>query len=549
MRQKIAWQKQASLSADVAAKKKSRRIDKELVKVARKVLSEKWKESVRKRLKTQSRHQALEKLVPRASLAKAKAVKKSSLKKQKGKSLKKHESVKQLKDVKKDGAAALTSDSSRAIEDKAAQLPNAEHGLLFGKKVRLLCLDQHCGKEGKCTAHNLISGECTVISIGDTLATRSVNQLDLVEVEPDWKKPLKWKALVLSRVQKREILRACGSLLLLHELPVSEFMVSEPVEELLPKKIQMLLNQHVSFGWHLLKWHFSGFCESENVQFLDPLLVKCLADPALAVENQFCSEEAIPAMKEYCTQVMRTAGAVFVPVYGDNPCHHWTLIVILLGSVCTVNYMDSLPDEHPQCRKHASAVLSILLPDKTLRAREGTEKQEGDDCGFWILAFTLETLALLRGEGPRSRGLTRSVVIDLKTTMRTWLRTLSEEQKKSEKELASEQKATEDNLKKAEATAAQLLKKKSVQGEELKQLRSLAEKLLKQGQEPTLADLPASARIEIEEVSRSGYGICSRCRWSSGCLACSVKHAQRYHLNKLRASLGLPALKVLPDQD
>ena len=235
--------------------------------------------------------------------------------------------------------------------EKAAQLPDAVHGLLFGKKVRLLCRDQHCGKEGKCTAHNLISGECTVISIGDTLATRSVNQLDLVEVEPDWKKPLKWKSVVL--------------------------------------------NQHVSFAWHLLKWHFAGFCEAENVQFLDPLLVKRLADPALAVEKQFRPQEAIPAMKEYCAQVMSSAGVVFVPVYGEDPCRHGTLIVILLGGVCTVNYMDSLKDEHPECRKNASAVLSILLPGKTLPAREDTKKQHSDDCGFWILVFVLETLALL----------------------------------------------------------------------------------------------------------------------------------------------------------
>ena len=165
-------------------------------------------------------------------------------------------------------------------------------------------------------------------------------------------------------------------------------------------------------------------------------------------------------MKEHCAQAMSTAGVVCVPVYGDDPCHHWTLIVILLGKVCAVNYMGSLKDEHLQCRKNASAVLSNLLPGKTLPAREDTEKQESDDCGFWILAFALETLALRRCEGPRSRGLTRKVVIDLKTTLRTWLHTLREEQKKSEKELDTEKKAVEDNLKKAEANAAQLLKKK-----------------------------------------------------------------------------------------
>ena len=130
----------------------------------------------------------------------------------------------------------------------------------------------------------------------------------------------------------------------------------------------------------------------------------------------------------------------------------------------------------------------------------------------------------------RSRGLTRKVVIDLKTTLRTWLRTLSGEQKKSEKELDSEKKAVEDNPKKAEANAAQLLKKKSVQGEELKHLRSLADKLLNQGKQPTLADLPVESRLAIGEVSRVAFGICGRCRWKFGCLSCSVKHAERYYL-------------------
>ena len=224
-------------------------------------------------------------------------------------------------------------------------------------------------------------------------------------------------------------------------------------------------------------------------------------------------------------------------------------MVILLGTVRTVNYLDSKEDEHPECRRRAETILSILLPDKKLPAREDTEYQKSDDCGFWVLAFCVETLALLRNEGPRSRGLTRTLVTDIKTTLRTWLNVMFDEQKKFLKEQESEQKQEAANLKKAANKMSWLVKKKAGQSAELEELRALAENLINKGKEPTLADLPASARIEIEEVSRANYGICSRCRWSSGCLACSVKHAQRYHLNKLRASLGLAPLKVLPDQD
>ena len=122
-RQRKAWQKQMSLSANQAAKKKSKRIDKELTKIAKKTLSQKWRDAARLKLKTQPRQQLAEKLLPKASLAKAKSVKKSSLKKKKVKSLKKHESAKQLKDVKKQGAAALAnlpSDSSGAIGESSS---------------------------------------------------------------------------------------------------------------------------------------------------------------------------------------------------------------------------------------------------------------------------------------------------------------------------------------------------------------------------------------------------------------------------------------------
>lgn len=347
--------------------------------MAKRTLGEKWKSAVRERLQSMSRLQLLEKQLPRASLlSKQRQKKKTSVKKGLKKQHLKNTEKLALKDVRRSGASASSVPSEKAAEEpekKAASLPEAEHGPLFQRKVRVLSRDNFCGKEGRCTSHNLLTSVCTVASVGDKLATLSLQASELVMVEPDWKKPLKWKSVVLSRTAKQEILKEGG------------------------------------------------------------------------------------------------------------------------------------------------------------------------------VAFCVETLALLRNEGPRSRGLTRTLVTDIKTTLRTWLNAMFDEQKKFLKEQESEQKQEEANLKKAANKMSLLLKKKAGQSAELEELRALAENLINKGKEPTLADLPASARIEIEEVSRANYGICSRCRWSSGCLACSVKHAQRYHLNKLRASLGLAPLKVLPDQD
>ena len=557
-RQKQAWAKQLSANPDVQQKKKSKRVEKELVKIAKRTLGQKWKSAVRERLQSMSRLQLLEKQLPRASLlSKQRQKKKTSVKKGLKKQHLKNTEKLALKDVRRSGASASSVPSEKAAEEpekKAASLPEAEHGPLFQRKVRVLSRDNFCGKEGRCTSHNLLTSVCTVASVGDKLATLSLQASELVMVEPDWKKPLKWKSVVLSRTAKQEILKEGGGILLKHELPTSEdddanFMCAEPVEVLKTKTPQMLLNQHMFYGWSLIRWHFSGFCESEHVVFLDPLLVHCLSDPEVALKNLACSEAAFPAMRKHCESVVSNAGAVFVPIFGTDPCIHWTLVVILLGTVRTVNCLDSKEDEHPECRRRAETILSILLPDKKLPAREDTEYQKSDDCGFWVLAFCVETLALLRNEGPRSRGLTRTLVTDIKTTLRTWLNVMFDEQKKFLKEQESEQKQEAANLKKAANKMSWLVKKKAGQSAELEELRALAENLINKGKEPTLADLPASARIEIEEVSRANYGICSRCRWSSGCLACSVKHAQRYHLNKLRASLGLAPLKVLPDQD
>ena len=46
---------------------------------------------------------------------------------------------------------------------------------------------------------------------------------------------------------------------------------------------------------------------------------------------------------------------------------------------------------------------------------------------------------------------------------------------------------------------------------------------------PDLSDLPESAKQAILKISEMGNpGVCSRCRWTCGCLSCSVEKAEKY---------------------
>ena len=49
---------------------------------------------------------------------------------------------------------------------------------------------------------------------------------------------------------------------------------------------------------------------------------------------------------------------------------------------------------------------------------------------------------------------------------------------------------------------------------------------------PCLENLSAKARAEVMKVHLTGAGICSRCRWSSGCYECEGAHALRYWLKQ-----------------
>ena len=97
-------------------------------------------------------------------------------------------------------------------------------------------------------------------------------------MDPVWKTPKKWKNLRLARDLKQRVLRACGGSSLFLEAS-GGFFAAEPLEVLTFKKSypQMLLDQHLRYGWELLQYNLS---DSNENWFLDKICTKTTTAPS-----------------------------------------------------------------------------------------------------------------------------------------------------------------------------------------------------------------------------------------------------------------------------
>ena len=61
-------------------------------------------------------------------------------------------------------------------------------------------------------------------------------------------------------------------------------------------------------------------------------------------------------------------------------------------------------------------------------------------------------------------------------------------------------------------------------------LAAVSATLLNEGHAFCIEDLSEEAKAALAEVQMRGLGICSRCRWSGGCLSCDIEKARAYWL-------------------
>ena len=364
--------------------------------------------------------------------------------------------------------------------------------------------------------------------------------------QKEWQRPTKWKSMILSKALKQSILSACGALKLW--LEDSDHHAAEPLEEVQSKKPQMLLDSHMLFGWELLRWHFSpphvDFFVQRGFLMLDPVLSGTWL---LDVQSDFVADKA--TLEREMLKIKDEAKVLFCPLHGEG---HWSLLVLMqpvaAGDKAAVHYFDSMASDTEKAQINAlkaQQLLKHLLQDDNavLPEKEVTQMQESDDCGFWVLAFILEILALFRNEGPRSRGQTKIQVANLKGFLASWTSILKAEQNKSMKDLEKKQAKLNEELESLKKKAVAMAKSVKDTALAASEAEKLADAVYNKNKVPDLSDLPESAKQAILKISEMGNpGVCSRCRWTSGCLSCSVEKAEKYHLNVLRHSLGLAKL-------
>ena len=341
----------------------------------------------------------------------------------------------------------------------------------------------------------------------------------------------------LKRTLKESVLRACGG----HRLWGEEDTHAAEHVELLKNKPPMLLDQHLLYGWEMLRWHLSdsddaNFCLERSVRMLDPKLTTlCLS-----------GKHSNPALLEsVLKKQLPDCKMLFAPIWGQGlgPTH-WTLLVLTFeGDVPSVQYLDSLSEKHAACAANAAKLLSLLLPGQALPERSECPFQKGHDCGFWVLSNMLWILSKVRGEGPCARGSRGKMALELMSHLKAWLQQLQSEQLKLFKAEEQAEKALKKTLKANAAKAAKAAALHKTKSEAADLVASAAHKLINLGKEPEISDLSAEDKAVLQKMQDYGLRVCSRCRWQSGCLDCHPDKCARYLLNNLRLKLGLPSIK------
>ena len=212
-----------------------------------------------------------------------------------------------------------------------------------------------------------------------------------------------------------------------------------------------------------------------------------------------------------------------------NANAHWTLLVIFNGDQCS--YIDTLKNESKECRRRAEVIAKIMRGDETTLVRRNQVYQDGNQCGYYVISY-MEQTAARKDHGPASTGWPEESQKQWKIRYEKLHKQILSEHDKLHKEKEGQEKKakqikeqTEKKIQRAEEAI------KKIKDHESKAYIAAQEALTSGSQYFKKEMLSENARIRILKAS-AGIGICSKCRWSSGCLECSGQHAFTYYLSK-----------------
>eukprot|EP00439_Symbiodinium_sp_Y106_P029249 s977_g3.t1 len=222
--------------------------------------------------------------------------------------------------------------------------------------------------------HSESQGEALESQVSDALLNVHEMRLDLPLPHRVWRVGDASATVLLSDT---EVCEASGGLFAAEPLELMKFSKSYP---------QMLLDQHLRYGWELLRYNLSN---SDENWFLENKI--CMVDPKLS--GQLLAEDHdSPELLQAALERLRSENKLlFVPVWGQSP-NHWTLLVLQredLSENFSVKYLDSLSEKHEECSVNAAKLLSLLLPTEVLPDRSPSGTQKSDECEFWVLANML----------------------------------------------------------------------------------------------------------------------------------------------------------------
>ena len=482
----------------------------------------------------ESRSEKLSELSPVVRQAKAKAkvlspaklaslkLKASMLRKAKKKSAAKTSEVKEaLKDAKEQ-------EKIEKEKEKEKEQGPIIQGPLHKEQVRIVQRCAHYGLEAVVEKH--VDGK--VHFFGESgIGVWSCDESDVVKVSDFEKKD--WANLAsLNQVAKIGMIADLG------------IDIEDPVGEeikVTALKATYIADQPLLQGVLLLKHVFP--LPQSKVEVVDPLLLSVWrASRCHDFDDRVPDHVKAQHLKDVDDKLAKTSKViqhfvqksefVYFPIWRPQ---HWTLLRVNFNTK-DVKYWDSLPSESVENRAFAQQILDdIVFADEKVELPARCiewDFQKDAHCGFFVLSYLEEDWRQLSGEGPAAQNCKHSVNFD---KWRKKVKTIGQLLKQAKDSYLERRKKDLEKAKAKEekdALKPAFQKKQKEQEEKKKQLEEFALSLASQGSSMTEEDLSPHARLQLHKAIFEKFGVCSKCRWSSGCYVCDEWKCKDYWLRK-----------------
>ena len=343
-----------------------------------------------------------------------------------------------------------------------------------------------------------------------------------------------------SQLSKADVQAFLKNLFVWPEVAISGWTNSHEFVPVTEKTI-LLEDQQMWLGWQLLRW---GLTKMGHPLPEDGLSMN-LVDPALAfLLRKYPDDPLRQAREEALRQAAKPFRKLLLPIGASD---HWVLLVAEKDTAeqeksFTWRFYDSLENLSEGMTMALMLIGSLVDPEFKLPEKRCNSVIQAfglNECGFYTLSFIEQELRLARGEWLNHHS---------SELQKVWKQRLIKASEHMSKELGLKEKANEALQKKTEAMLAEAQKRKEAAEKALATMKSLETAAAKAAQESikknsirfTWEDLSPEAVLKVLALEHSA-GVCSRCRWQSGCLSCEPQKALNYWVcSEARAKRKIP---------